>query len=64
MTSITAIPSLFQCATINQNGGNTSNFKVLQKKEELTKNKNVFAEVLEKYDKKFDTKTRKGLVVL
>ena len=46
MTPFMAIPSLFQCVAINQDGGNFSNFKVLQKKEELTKNKNVFAEVL------------------
>ena len=46
MTSFTAIPSLFQCAAVYQDGGNFSNFKVLQKKEELTENKNVFAEVL------------------
>ena len=47
MTSFTAIPCHLQCAAINQDGGNFSKFKVLQKKEELTKNKNVFAEVLE-----------------
>ena len=46
MTSFTAFSCLFQCAAINQDGGNFANFKVLQKKEELTKNKNVFAEVL------------------
>ena len=46
MTSFTAIPSLLQYAAINQDGGNFSNFKVPYKKEQLTKNKNVFAEML------------------
>ena len=46
MMSFTAIRSLFQCAATNQDGGNFSNFKALQKKEELTKNKNVFAQML------------------
>ena len=53
MTSFTAIPSLLQCAAINQNGGNFSNFKVFLKKEEFLQ------KCLKLYDKKFDTKTRK-----
>ena len=47
MTSFMAIPSLLQYVATNQDGGNFSNFKALKKKEELTKNKNIIAEVLE-----------------
>ena len=52
MTSFTAIPSLLQYTAMNQDGGDFS--------KELTKNKNVFAEMLKLYDKKFNTKTRKS----
>ena len=46
MTSFMAIPSLLQNLATNQDGGNFSNFNLLKKKKELTKNKNVFAEIL------------------